>query len=113
MDQSRRTFAMQMVGIAAAAAAGIGTAEADEHHHEAAISAPTADGWELASDTKSRCGTCRFWGGMRKITDDKKQVVAVSLGWCNNPDSPNYHKLTPPVHEMTKTNTWTKWDALT
>ena len=112
MDQNRRTFSMQVAGIAAAAAAGIGTAEAAEPHHEAEISGPTADGWKLASDTKSHCGTCQFWGGMRKISDDKKQVVAVSLGWCNNPDSPNYHNMTPPVHEMTEPNIWRKWGAL-
>ena len=111
MDQNRRTFAMQMAGIAAAAA-GIGTVEAAEHHHVAEISAPAADGWKLATDTKSRCGTCQFWGGMRKVTDDKKQVVAVSLGWCNNPKSPNYQKMTPAVHEMNDPGVWTKWSAL-
>lgn len=112
MDQNRRTFAMQAAGIAAAVAAGIGTAKAAEHHHEAEISAPADDGWKLTSDTKSRCGTCEFWGGMRRISDDKKEVVAVSLGWCNNPNSPNYQKMTPAVHEMTKPNTWAKWGAL-
>jgi anaerobic selenocysteine-containing dehydrogenase len=113
MDQNRRTFTMQMAGVAAAAAAGIGTAEAAEHHHEAMMSAPSADGWNLAADTRFRCGTCQFWGGMRKISGDKKQVNAVSLGWCNNPASPNYQELTSAVHEMNKPGVWTKWGALT
>ena len=109
MDQNRRTFAMQAVGLVAAVAAGIGTAEAAGHHSETQMS---VDGWKLDTDTKFRCGTCRFWGGMRKIADDKKQVVAVSLGWCNNTASPMYRALTPPDHEMTKPGVWTKWDAL-
>lgn len=112
MDENRRNFAVQMAGMAALAAAGIGTAKAEEHHHKPGMEDGMGEGWKLPSDTKSHCGTCRYWGGMRRITDDKKEVVAVSLGWCNNPDSPNYHKMTPPVHEMTQPNTWTKWDAL-
>ncbi len=112
MDQNRRTFGMQMAGIAAAAAAGIGTAEAAGPHHEAEISGPAADGWKLATDTKSQCGTCQFWGGMRKITDDKQELVAVGLGWCNNSDCPNYHAMTAAVHEAAGHNCWTKWGAL-
>jgi hypothetical protein len=98
--------------VAAATAVGFGTAEGAEHHHEAEISAPTPEGWKLSADSKFRCGTCQFWGGMRKVTDDRKQVVAVSLGWCNNPASPMYSKLTAPVHEMTEAGVWTKWGAL-
>lgn len=110
MDQNRRTFAMQVAGLAAAAAAGIGTVEAAEHQHEIQMS---ADGWKIDASTKFRCATCRFWGGMRKISDDKKQVVAVSLGWCNNPASPMYRSMTPADHEMTKAGVWVKWGALT
>lgn len=108
MDQNRRTFAMQVAGIAAAAAAGIGTVEAAERRQIRM----SADGWNLDADTKFRCGTCRYWGGMRKISDDKKQVVAVSLGWCNNPASPMYRSLVPADHEMTQPGVWTKWEAL-
>ena len=112
MDENRRNFAAQMVGIATLAAAGIGTAQAEEHHHMAAMNDGSGDGWKLSSDTTSRCGTCRYWGGMRRISDDKKEVVAVSLGWCNNPRSPTYRTMTPPTHEMPDPDTWTKWDAL-
>ena len=108
MDINRRTFALQMAGLAVAAA-GIGTAEAAEHQHAVQIS---ADGWKLDADAKFRCGTCQFWGGMRKISDDKKQVAAVSLGWCNNPASPMYRALTTADHEMTKPGVWIKWGAL-
>ena len=109
MDQNRRTFAIQVASLAAAVAAGIGTVEAHELPKEIRMS---ADGWNIKADTKFRCATCRFWGGMRKITDDKKQVVATSLGWCNNPNSPMYRSMTTPDHEMTKPGVWVKWEAL-
>lgn len=108
MDQNRRTFALQAVAIAASIA-GLRNAGATVHQHEIQLS---VDGWKLDANTKFRCGTCRFWGGMRKITDDKKQVVAVSLGWCNNPASPMYRSLTPADHEMNKAGVWVKWEAL-
>lgn len=108
MDQNRRIFTMKVIGLAAAAATGMGIAEAAEHHQ----TRMSTDGWSLDADTKFRCGTCRYWGGMRKISDDRKQVVAVSLGWCNNQASPMYRMLTPADHEMTKAGVWTKWEAL-
>jgi len=39
-------------------------------------------------------------------------VIAQSMGWCNNPDSRNYRKLTMPDYRMEKVGTWTKWAAL-
>jgi hypothetical protein len=49
---------------------------------------------------------------MRKVSKDKATVTAQSMGWCNNPDSPNYQKLTMADHEMKKTGVWKKWAAL-
>jgi hypothetical protein len=115
MDRDRRNFAVQVAAIAALSAAGAGSASAGEHDHMhgmAGMGGATGEGWKLASDQQSRCGTCRFWGGMRKISDDRKKVVAVSLGWCNNPDSPNYRDLTAPDHVMSQANVWRKWEAL-
>jgi hypothetical protein len=74
--------------------------------------APSADGEALSAATEDRCGTCQFWGGMRKISSDHKSVFAQSLGWCNNPKSPNYQKLTNATHQMTNAGIWTKWPAL-
>jgi len=115
MDKNRRNFAVQIAGIAALAAAGAGSANAAEHDHMhgmASMGGATGEGWKLPSDQQSHCGTCRFWGGMRRISDDRKEVVAVSLGWCNNPDSPIYREMTAPDHMMSQANVWKKWDAL-
>jgi hypothetical protein len=62
--------------------------------------------------SEGMCLTCDYWGGMRMTSDDRTQVSAQSLGWCNNPDSPNYHKLTAADHKMKKTGIWKKWGAL-
>jgi hypothetical protein len=70
------------------------------------------DGHAIDATSENVCGTCLFWGGMRKIADEKKQVIAQSMGWCNNPDSPNYRKLTAVDHQMKKPDIWKKWPAL-
>ena len=45
-------------------------------------------------------------------SEDKKTVVAQSMGWCNNPDSPNYQKLTMADHQMKKVGVWKKWHVI-
>lgn len=84
-----------------------GYAAAEEHKHGGA-----GDGHRIDSTSEDTCATCEFWGGMRKVSDDKKAVVAQSMGWCNNPDSPNHQKLTMAGHEMKKPSIWKKWAAL-
>jgi hypothetical protein len=49
---------------------------------------------------------------MRKVSNDKKQVLTQSMGWCNNPASPNHQKLTEAAHQMTKPGVWKKWAVL-
>ncbi len=56
------------------------------------------------------CATCRFWGGIRRASEDKKTVYSESIGWCNNPNSPNYQQMTTPVTGPMKS--WRKWEAL-
>jgi hypothetical protein len=56
------------------------------------------------------CGTCRFWGGIRRASEDKKKVFCESLGWCNNPDSHHYQTMTTPATGPMKS--WKKWEAL-
>jgi hypothetical protein len=56
------------------------------------------------------CGTCRFWGGIRRVGEDKKAVFAESLGWCNNVDSPHYQQMRQP--EAGPMKAWRKWEAL-
>jgi hypothetical protein len=112
MDKDRRNLVLAGGGLATGALlAGmlpVAQASAEEHAHTSA----SADGESLDAGMQSRCGTCQFWGGMRKISADHKSVFAQSLGWCNNPKSPNYGKLTNAQHEMTDPGIWTKWPAL-
>ncbi len=56
------------------------------------------------------CSTCRFWGGIRRASEDRKTVYCESLGWCNNPKSMNYQTMTTPITGPMKA--WRKWEAL-
>jgi hypothetical protein len=69
-------------------------------------------GMKIAADTTDTCATCQFWGGMRKVSKDKGMVTAQSMGWCNNPESMSYQKLTNADKKMQKTGIWQKWAAL-
>jgi hypothetical protein len=113
MDKDRRNLLLTGGSLAAGALlAGslpVAQAAAEEATH---AHAPSADGEPLDAGAQNQCGTCQFWGGMRKISADHKSVFAQSLGWCNNPKSPNYGKLTNAHHEMTDPGIWTKWPAL-
>ena len=108
-DESRRRF-LTTSGKLLAGVATLGSlaAYAAEEHHQG------GSGLGLVVDAASqmRCATCQFWGGMRRVSDDKKQVIVQSMGWCNNPDSPNYQKLTAADHHMKKPGIWKKWAVL-
>lgn len=80
-----------------------------------AITASTgasADGEYLVLDSaaKNFCGTCQHWGGRRRISADGKSIEFDSLGWCNNPKSPNYRKTTGPKGGMKMV--WDKWSEI-
>lgn len=107
---TRRNFIASTGGmLAGAAALGISSANAaDEHAHHGASS----DGLVVDAAQENICACCEFWGGMRKIQGDGKQVAVQSMGWCNNPHSPNYQKLTAAGHQMTKPGIWKRWGAL-
>ena len=108
-DESRRGFlAATSKLLVGATALGSLTAHAAEEQHQSG----SGDGLVVDAALESRCATCQFWGGMRKVSDDKKQVIAQSMGWCNNPDSPNHQKLTAADHHMKKPGVWTKWTVL-
>ena len=78
----------------------------DEHHHlQKGVRAVVTD-----TDKKGVCATCRFWGGIRRASEDKKAVYCESLGWCNNPDSHHYQTMTTPHTGPMKS--WKKWEAL-
>jgi hypothetical protein len=83
-------------------------AYAAEEHEDSG----SGDGLAIDASSEDTCATCQYWGGMRKISDDKHEVIAQSMGWCNNPDSPNHQKLTAADHEMKKPGIWKKWPAI-
>lgn len=66
--------------------------------------------YQLSTDTEGKCGTCEYWGGLRKVAEDKKSVLIQSLGWCNNSKSPHYQQLTTP--ETGPMASWKKWGVL-
>jgi hypothetical protein len=108
-SESRRNFLATSGKLIAGTIAfgAMGAYAAEEHMQEG-----SGEGLVVASAEENRCATCQFWGGMRKVSDDKKHVTAQSMGWCNNPDSPNHGKLTAADHEMMKPDIWRKWAAL-
>ncbi len=114
VNDGRRAFianACKAFAVALAAPALISTAAnaADHEGHGAMVGRGGSDGFIIEASAKQRCGTCEFWGGPRRISADKKEITAMGLGWCNNPASHNYQKLTTPDHGM---NTWRKWSVL-
>ena len=108
-DKSRRGF-IKSTGKLLVGTAALGTLNAfaaEEHRHAGA-----GDGHVMDATAEKICATCQFWGGMRKVSEDKRKVIVQSMGWCNNPNSPNYQKLTAPDHEMKKVGIWKKWTVL-
>ena len=107
--ESRRTFlAASGKLLVGTVALGSLAAHAAEEHGQGG----SGHGLVVDATSENICGTCQFWGGMRKISDDRKEVIAQSMGWCNNPESPNHQKLTAADHQMKKAGIWKKWPAL-
>ena len=107
--ESRRAFVSNACKLAVGAVA-VGSLPAyamESHQHHG-----TGDGIAVDAKSGNRCATCEYWGGMRKLSVDNKQVLAQSLGWCNNPGSPNHGKLTSPDHEMKMPGIWKRWAVL-
>ncbi len=101
MTNRRKVFRIAAAGVATAMAAPI---IAKEHGGGMSSSIDTPAG------TVGLCATCKFWGGMRRVSSDKKTVHSESLGWCNNSASPNFQKTTTPISGPMPM--WQKWEAL-
>jgi hypothetical protein len=109
--ESRRNF-LTSAGTLLASTVTLGSIAAYAAEAHTQMQGASGDGLAVDATSKNMCGTCQFWGGMRKISDNKSEVIAQSMGWCNNPDSPNYQKLTAADHLMNKPGIWKKWPAL-
>jgi hypothetical protein len=111
VSDSRRRFLSSSIKLFAGTAALTSThvfTMTHEHHSHGS----EKDGITVPSYVINTCGTCEFWGGMRKVSEDKNTIKAQSMGWCNNPDSPNYQNLTSVDHVMKKSGIWKKWSVL-
>lgn len=107
-EQKRREFLVNSAKLLAGTAALTsiaGVASATHHSME-------GKGLVVDASAENTCATCMYWGGMRKAVKDKSKVITQSMGWCNNPDSMNYQKLTSADHVMKKTGRWKKWPVL-
>lgn len=108
--ESRRNFlATSGKLLVGSVALGSIAAHAAEHGHD---HGGAGQGLVVDAASEDVCATCQFWGGMRKISEDGQTLVAQSMGWCNNPNSPNHQKLTAADHQMKKPGIWKKWPAL-
>ena len=110
-DESRRNFLSNSAKLLAGSVAFV-SVNALASSHEGPMHGASGEGTAIDATATDTCATCQYWGGMRKVSEDKAQVVAQSMGWCNNPDSMNFRKLTNPDHVMQKTGIWKKWIAL-
>ncbi|SMF84721.1 Tat (twin-arginine translocation) pathway signal sequence [Tistlia consotensis] len=75
----------------------------------AIVSQPAMAEVTIPATTTQKCGTCRFWGGIRSVSEDRKTVIASGKGTCNNPKSPAYQKQTRPDQGAP---VWERWEAL-
>ena len=108
--QTRRGFISRSGAlIAATAPAGVSQSALSQDHSD---HGGRGDGLIVSTSSEKTCATCRFWGGMRRVDKDKSEIATQSMGWCNNPDSPNYSKLTQADHQMKKPGIWEKWSVL-
>ena len=116
-DENRRGF-LKMGGAALAmSAAGLlgARAHADEHAGHMTPggqlkSEKGTDAFTVKAKEPGLCATCQFWGGVRRVSEDKGTVYCESLGWCNNPKSHHYQSKTTPV--TGPMDSWKKWEAL-
>ncbi len=105
MSQSKQLGRRSFLNGAAAVSAGLLSLSGSETFAD--------DTFSMSAGTTGKCGTCKFWGGVRKVSKDGKSVTFESqaaTGWCNNPESGNYHQRTAP--ETGPMPMWRKWSVL-
>jgi hypothetical protein len=115
VSMQRRAFLAKTWVLAAGSVLAAGMVEhamAVEHEGEAMemTGQGGVDGYLLKSSVAQRCGTCEFWGGPRRLAEDRKTITVTGLGWCNNPQSRNYQKMTSPEHGPMAV--WKRWQLI-
>jgi hypothetical protein len=109
-DEVRRNFlatSIKLISGSVLLSSSSAYALTHKHHHN-----DDGDGIIISASLVNTCGTCQNWGAMRKVSKDKKTIKIQSMGWCNNPQSMHYQKLTAFDHVMIKTQHWKKWSVL-
>jgi len=114
-QKSRRSFIVQtgQLVVGTLLGAHLTPAGAPEHmggHAHEEGEGGSAQEFITPADTTRHCATCQYWGGIRRVSRDRKQVSSQSLGWCNNPKSHHYQQTTTPDTGPMKS--WRRWDAL-
>lgn len=111
-SMERRAFLGKGAGMLVAGALGgvAVNAVAGPHSNHAAMSMGNENVFGMSASTGGKCGTCAFWGGKRRLSRDGKVVEIDGLGWCNNPDSHNYQKVTSP--DSGPMPGWKKWERI-
>jgi hypothetical protein len=108
MNSVNRRTLLRTGAVAAGSLLVAGAAAAASH--EGMLGQGARDGYVMASDVTQHCATCEFWGGPRRLAADRKTITVTGLGWCNNPASPNFQKMTSPEHGPMEV--WKKWQVL-
>jgi hypothetical protein len=115
LRSERRAFLVKTCAVAAGSLLGarvVRQAVAAEHEGKAmeVMGHGGTDGYVLRSTVTQHCGTCEFWGGPRRLAQDGTTITITGLGWCNNPQSQNYQKMTSPEHGPMAV--WKKWPLI-
>ncbi|MEA3410299.1 MAG: hypothetical protein U9R74_02035 [Pseudomonadota bacterium] len=110
-DEDRRRFLGKGSAVLAAGVfGGLGADSIAGEHEGHAHGSKGVAAVVVGADKEGICATCRFWGGIRRASEDKKTVYCESIGWCNNPESHHYQMMTTP--ETGPMESWRKWEAL-
>lgn len=109
-DAARRRVLSALLSGAAVAAVLPAHAHEGAAHADTMLGMGDSDGYLMSAKLTQHCATCEFWGGERRLSEDRGSLTVMGLGWCNNPKSPNYRKRTSPEHGPM--DVWQKWGAL-
>lgn len=98
------------VGVVGGLGASARAAEHKDQMEQGIKSEKGVDAFTVKAREEGICATCQFWGGVRRVSEDRQTVYCETLGWCNNPKSRYFQtKTTPATGPM---GSWKRWDAL-